>query len=402
MRKPTLAALRRKVASIVIPDAKTTPLPSGTGKPRVLCFMVAYPTFSETYMHEEIRSLSEQFEIRIITYRKSTRQRLHAWEYTRIEYEDPCLVYSPIEEINQGFGNPEQLRFIQRVDAVIEEFKPHVMHGHYFGLSMLLRHLAERHEIPFTLRTHSMDILAEPSRKLEACSEAANSPWCKRVLAFPASVSRLTDRGLDPRKIESCWSVMNFQRFYKPEERPPTGRVMCCGPAIEKKAHKDFIDLAAMMQGRSDFEFDLYARGHFLKATRTHNARRGGAVNITYVDPDEMSGVYPRYDWFIYPSDPKINKVGLPVGIAEAQASGIGVCWQELPGRRQEQLDYLGGGGFLFKSLDELPELLSRPYPKEMRLLGFKAAKKSDIERHKYLLSEVWDTIADTKELAAA
>ena len=36
MKKPTLAALRRKIASLVIPDARTTPLPSGTGKPRVL------------------------------------------------------------------------------------------------------------------------------------------------------------------------------------------------------------------------------------------------------------------------------------------------------------------------------------------------------------------------------
>jgi glycosyltransferase involved in cell wall biosynthesis len=364
--------------------------------------MVAYPAFSETYMHEEIRSLREQFEIKIITYRKSTRQRLRAWEYTRIEYKDPCLVYSPIEEINQDFNDPSQLEFLRRVDAVIEEFKPDVMHGHYFGLSLLLKQLAEKHGTPFTLRTHSMDILSEPIEKLEACSKAANSPWCKRVLAFPASCERLADRGLDPGKIESCWPVMNFRRFYNPLGRPLTERVMCCGPAIEKKAHKDFIDLAAKMRGRSELQFDLYARGHFLRATQIYNLRRGGVVNIAYVDPDEMSDVYPRYDWFIYPSDPGINKVGLPVGIAEAQASGLGVCWQELPGRRQEQLDYLGGGGFLFKSIDELPEILSRPYPEEMRLLGFEAARRCDIEEHKSLLSSVWESIADGAGSTAA
>jgi hypothetical protein len=177
---------------------------------------------------------------------------------------------------------------------------------------------------------------------------------------------------------------------------------MCCGPAIPKKAHSDFIDLAAMMRGRSDLEFDLYSRGFTMGATRAYNAEQGNAVRLRYADPEDMPGVYPHYDWLVYTSDPQINKVGLPVGIAEAQASGIGVCWQALPGRREEQLDYLGGAGFLFESLDELPEILSRPYPNAMRLQGFEAARRSDIEGHKHLLADVWSAAADSSERAAA
>ena len=70
-----------------------------------------------------------------------------------------------------------------------------------------------------------------------------------------------------------------------------------------------------------------------------------------------MPAVYPEHDWLVYPSCTKINKVGLPGAIAEAQAAGLGVCWQELPGRRQEQLDFLGGGGFLRGSLNNRPAL---------------------------------------------
>ena len=372
-------------------DPEILPLPSGRGKPRVLYFIVAYPNFSETYMHEEIRSLSEQFDIKIITYRKSLRPRRRAWEYEWINYEAPCLVFSPIEEINQPFDTPEQLDFLRQVNAVIEEFKPDVMHGHYLGMSLLMKTLADQHQIPFTIRTHSQDILSEPNNKLEAYSEAVNSPWCKRLLAFPASCGRLTDRGVKHDKVRSCWPVLNFQRFYRPEKRLSTGRVMCAGPAIEKKAHNKLVDLAVMMRGQSELEFDLYAAGPTIEATRIYNAEKGGIVTIKYADPEEMPDVYPRYDWFIYPSDPEINKVGLPVSIAEAQASGIGVCWQELPGRREEQLDFLGGAGFLFESLNELPEILSGSYPEEMRLLGFEAAKKCDIERHKHLLAEVWN-----------
>lgn len=390
--------VRRRVKKILYdllePDPEMIPLPTGTGKPRVLIILQAYPNFSETYMHEEIRSLCEQFEIRVITYEKSGRARRRAWQHQLIKYRAPNFAYANIDDINLEFDRPKQQDFLRQVGAVIEEFKPHVMHCHYLGLGLLMKKLAEDHRIPFTMRTHSVDILSEPTRKLEACCEALNSPWCLRVLAFPESRKRLIEHGMNPEKGVDCWPVLKFEAFYKPEKRPPTGRILCCGPAVRKKAHTDFVDLAALMRGRSDFEFDLYAKGPTVDDTRAYNAKRGKVINISYADPEDMPDVYPRYDWLIYPADPAINKVGLPVGIIEAQASGIGVCWQELPGRRQEQLDFLGGGGFLYKSLDEIPEILSRPYPEEMREAGFEAARRCDIEQHKHLLSEVWESVA--------
>jgi glycosyltransferase involved in cell wall biosynthesis len=372
---------------------QTLPLASGNGKPRVLYFLVGYPNFSETYMHEEIRSLSEEFEIKIITYKNSGRPRRRPWQYQLIEYKPTCLVYSRLQDINQDFTDPEQQEFLQQVSAVIEDFKPHIMHGHYLGLGLLMNVLAEKHQIPFTVRTHSMDVLSEPDDKLNAYCEVANSPWCKRVLAFPASRERLIAHGLDPSKVMSSWPLINFQRFYRPEPHERTNRILCAGPAIKKKAHTDFIDLASMMGG-SGFEFDLYIKGALTKATDAYNKVMDSVVRITYADPEEMPDVYPNYDWMVYPSDPAINKVGLPVGLAEAMASGIGVCWQELPGRRQEQLDFLNGAGYLFKSIEELPELLSQPYAEEKRQLGFEAARRCDVETQKHLVSDVWNDIA--------
>ena len=184
--------------------------------------------------------------------------------------------------------------------------------------------------------------------------------------------------------------MLNFSRFYKPDRRPLKGRVMCAGPAVPKKAHNDFIDLAVAMSG-SGLTFDLYADGHNIQPIRSYNERMGGIVNMTYADPDDMPDVYPEYDWLVYPADTKVNKVGLPVSIAEAHASGVGVCWQETPGRRDEQLAYLDGAGFLFSSIDEVPAIISQPYPEEMRLRGLEVAKRCDIERHKGLLTDVWE-----------
>lgn len=363
-------------------------------RPRVLYLIAAYPTFSETYMHEEIRSLIGECDVKIITYRDNllTEARRDAFPYQAIPYLPDfgqCLVYGQIEKIDREFSSPEQRAFLSAVEAVIEEFEPDVMHAHYLGMGVLLGKLAEIHHIPFTIRTHSMDVLSEPRRKLEAFCESISSPWCLRVLAFPANCQRLTSHGFDPGKIEPCWPVINFERFHRPEARPPTRQVLCAGPAIRKKAHGDFIELAANMRG-SGHGFHLYAAGPTLKSTRIINASKGNVVNITYADPDDMPQVYPRHDWLVYTSDPRINKVGLPVAIPEAQAAGLGVCWQELPGRRDEQLEFLGGGGFLFRSINDVPAILQEPYPEHMRQAGFRAARRCDIESHKSLLTDVW------------
>ncbi|HEX5368464.1 MAG TPA: glycosyltransferase family 4 protein [Dehalococcoidia bacterium] len=364
-------------------------LPVGPEKPRVLYFMVAYPNFSETYMHEEIRSLCDDFEIKIITYQESERPRRRSWEYERIDYRAPCLVYDSIEQIDQEFTARAQRGFISRVSKIIDEFKPDVLHCHYLGLALLMRFLAEKHQVPFTIRTHSMDTLSEPQAKLRANCQAANSPWCKQVLAFPAACQRLIEHGLDPAKLRSTWPIIDFERFYRPEKLISTGGVMCAGPAIPKKAHQEFIDLAATLRD-SGRHFDLYAEGPSLEKTRRYNEQLDNPATITYADPDDMHEVYPRYDWLVYPSDPAINKVGLPVTIVEAMAAGLGICWHELPGRRQEQLDFLGGAGYLFKSIDEVPSILSRPYPEDRRASGFDAARRCDSGLQKNLLSDVW------------
>jgi hypothetical protein len=59
----------------------------GSTRPRVLCFIAAYPNFSETYMHEEIRSLSSDYDIGIVTYRDSVRSRRRAFPYKLIRRE---------------------------------------------------------------------------------------------------------------------------------------------------------------------------------------------------------------------------------------------------------------------------------------------------------------------------
>ncbi|MGI9602330.1 MAG: glycosyltransferase [Acidimicrobiales bacterium] len=368
----------------------TQRLPRIAGRPNVLTFIVSYPTFSETYMHEELRALRHDVNFEVITYKPSTHPRRQPFEHQVIPYPESCPVYGKWPDVNSAFDSPAQQEFIERIDEVIDRFRPDMLHAHYFGMVLLLRHLARRHEIPFTVRTHSMDVLNEPPEKLDELAFAANSRWCRRVLAFPHSRRRLINHGLDPAKIEPCWPVVDVSRFrhHRKARRRGPGAVMCAGPAIHKKAHNDFVDLAAT--AAPNRRFDLYAAGPDLHLTEAHNQALGNPVTISYVDPSRMHRVYPHYEWLVYPSDPVRNKVGLPVSIAEAQAAGVGVVWRELPGRRDEQLEFLGDGGFLYNTLDELHRIIADPYPETMRRAGYAAAERCDVQQHKHLLSDVW------------
>ena len=262
----------------------------------------------------------------------------------------------------------------------------------------MLEKLAHKYGIYFTIRTHSFDILNASPQDLKAYCKAANSPWCLQVICFPAFKKILIKYGLNEEKIIPCWPVINYKRFYDPEKPISTKRILGVGAALPKKDYKKFVDLAANMRD-SGFEFNLHITGYEVGSIQAYNRQRGNPVKtIKHVHQEEMPEIYRQHDWLVYTSIPKVNGVGFPLSIAEAQASGIGVCWQELPGRREEQLEYLGGAGYLFKSIEEIPALIQQPYPEEMRLKGLENAKKCDIESHKVLLTQAWDSILEQQK----
>ncbi len=348
-------------------------------KLRVLYILQEYPSASETYMHEEIASLWDTYDIKIITIDKAWVERKNSFPYV--------------------FINQNEQDFLKNLAGVIKSFQPHVMHMHWFTYVPLVGALSQYFNIPFTVRTHSFDILSSSKETLKKYCNIANSRWCLGVLCFPAFEKILIDCELSKDKILPCWPVINYQRFYNPKKLVQTNRVLSVGAALPKKDYNKFIDLADIMRD-SGMEFNLFITSYaIIDDLRSYNKQKGTPVKtITWVEPEEMPNVYQQHDWLVYTSNPDINTVGLPVGIAEAQASGIAVCWQELPGRREEQLEFLGGAGYLFKSIEEVPALIQQPYPEEMRLKGLENAKKCDIELHKVLLTQVWDNILEQQE----
>jgi glycosyltransferase involved in cell wall biosynthesis len=382
-----------RIQEVINPDPMPDIGPILSDKTRVLYIVTKYPEFSETYMHDEMVAMNDDYEIRIIDYEKSSASRENSLPHTFIKYHDSNLSYGSFKNINTEFTNRAQIKFMEKMGHVIKQFKPDIIHTHYFPNAWLVRKLSDLYKLPFTVRIHSFDIMIKNRDRLASMMDAVNTPLCLKVFTYPEFVPLFSEFGIDKTKVEAYWPISNCRNFLNTESRNPTNRVMCAGPCTPKKSHDKFIDLAVIMSD-SKYDFDLYTIGNATPKMVKYNESKGNPIIITYVDPERMPEEYCKHDWLVYPSDPNINKVGLPVAVIEAQASGIGICLQELPGRRQAQLDFLGGGGFLFKSIEEVPDILAKPYPEEMRLAGFENVKKCDVSIHKEMLSRVWDTVA--------
>jgi len=323
-------------------------------KTRVLYILDHYPQLSETYIKAEIEAIWDRYDVSIITIR------------------DPDLPYKnhkPFQLISRG----------EDLIAHFKKFRPHVMHTHYLTTMPMLSRIAKMTKTPYTARAHSFDAL-------QASIQGIEHDYCLGVLAFPFTRPFIPRHGVPDSKIIDCFPVINFDRFHALRDQPRGEAILNVGACIRKKRMPDFVDLAAKMPGK---EFNLYAIGYHAEELVAFNNTKGAPVHMHHtVEPEEMPAVYQRHAWLVYTACPTMRTVGWPLAIAEAQAAGLGVCMARI---RPDLEDYLGGAGYLYDSIDELPEILSRPYPQELRERGYAQAKKSDVNSHIHLLTNLWD-----------
>ena len=341
-------------------------------KPRILYILPQYPQISETYMQGEIDALRDEYEIKIIS------------------LKEPDLSYKK-HDLYHLIADPARIR------EAIEEFRPAVLHSHWLHQSIpLIGELAKQTHVPFTIRAHSFDsIWKQPSflgrifgkndmpRRVSHAVPVVNDDLCLGILAFPFVRPHFEWAGMRAEKIHDCYPVVNYERFH---DSSPNGQaVMNGGACLPKKQMEDFLELATALPER---EFNLYAMGYQAKALQQTNERLGRPVNmLPAVEPDEMPREYKKHQWLVYTASPELITTGWPVMIAEAQASGVGVCMRKI---RPDLKEYVGECGFLYDSLQEVRDIISQPFPEELRQIGFEQAKKSDIQRHKHILTDLW------------
>ena len=349
-------------------------------KPRVLFLLKEYPMIGQTYIKNEIEALEADYEIGILTRRRA-----------KLAYANSRPHCFAIE--------------MEEFVAQVELFKPDVLHTHYLTELAFTGELSRRTGVPFTVRTHSCDTIGlrrknlgdrlrqmmrgePPAERAAWFTEglrAMDSELCLGVLVLPCARPWMVRTGVNQAKLIDCFPVVRFAAFHDPS--PNGDAVMNIGGAAEKKAMPDFLRLAKKVSGRA---FNLYALGAKTDWLEKQIAGNGARVNVVApVEPEDMPAEYKKHRWLVYTGDVGTPSAGWPMAIAEAQAAGVGVC---MPMLRPDLAQYIGeGAGILYDTIDELPAIVSAPVPEEMRERGFQQARKSDIERHKHLLTDLWD-----------
>lgn len=343
-REPRVSKLRSPPV-VFSDDRETEPLPGskpGSGRRfRVMYIVKNYPQISETYIKTEIEAVREICDVRIIATKRA----------------------------NMPAKNHEPYRYIQDPAVLceaIEEFQPDVLHSHWFHSVKLLGKLARKTGVPFTVRGHSFDSIwpedESPFRHFPLLSRFARpsqirraikfieDDFCLGLLTLPFTRSRLERAGFPSAKLVDCFPVLNFKRFFDP--RPNGTSIMNVGACIPKKRMEDFVELALRVP---ELEFNLYALGYKVAELREFARERRSPLRfIPPVELEEMPAEYKKHRWLVYTAASGGN-VGWSLAIAEAQASGVGVCMANI---RADLREYTGPAGFLYDNLPEVVKLI--------------------------------------------
>jgi hypothetical protein len=339
------------------------------GKLKVLYFLYQYPQISQTYVENEISALGDDYDVTIVAARAA---------------DATYRKHRPFQMV----AGPDAL-----VDLVRRE-KFDVIHTHWMLNVPALAQVARATNTPFTARAHSFEAYFPEGKPapthLSSSAAAVNSELCLKVFCLPFTRSSLERAGLRAQKLEDYFPIVDYPRFL---DRSPNGAaVMNLGACTPKKKMEDFIDLADTLRGSSLFHlYAVQGPGKELDRVVAYNRSKGSPVDVRpTVEPEAMPGEYKKHRWLVYTACPKINQVGWPVAIAEAQASGVGVCFPEI---RPDVRDYIGDAGIVYRDIREVASIISEPIPETLRERGFVHAERCDVKHAVAALKQAWGRV---------
>ena len=342
-------------------------------KRRSLYLLFHYPSITEAYIESEIRAVSHAYDVSVIATDRDPKGVTY--------YTD----HSPYQILSKK----------QEIIARVREINPHVIHAHRLFMLPLMIDVCHELGIPFTVRSHAHDAIPSHDPRVadwmqkapKVLSEATSSRLCLGIIAFPFTIPYLVDLGVPKEKLHPCYPVVDFSRFHDLTANGTA--IVNAGSYMPKKKMENFLELGTRMPNLTFKLYALSSRMHSINELHKKNAELGNPVMIMDpVQPYDMPREYKKAQWMVYTADPALANVGWPVSIAEAQAAGVGVCMANI---RPDLRDYVGEAGYLYDSLADVEQIISKPFPDERRELGVIHARKSDVFSHRDILLDLWD-----------
>ena len=331
---------------------------------KILLLYKGYPRISHSYQSVEAFELCRQHEIMIISF---------DWElFTKCNNHLPFIYNHPLKQLQN-----------------IREFKPDIIHSHYLDTFELCVKLSETLKIPFTIKSHSFDILAEdfslPKRYVKQIND---NKYCLKIIIFPEFLERLVSFGINRNKLLAMYPTIDVNQFLNLNIENGS-HIMSGGAFLPKKNIKGFILLSKKIKElfpeKCISYYSVMENKSYYDEIISFNSLHGNPVKFITVEPENMPLEYKKHQWLIYTACPKLKTVGNPLMVAEAQASGVGVIMYCL---RETLKDYVTDNGYLYENDDEVLEIISCDFSDKKR------KKAIEIAKNRY---DIKDRIEDLK-----
>lgn len=334
---------------------------------KILLLYKGYPRISHSYQSDEAIELSKNHELMIISF---------DWELlTKSNNHLPYIFNHPVNELKN-----------------ICKFKPDIIHSHFLDTFDVCAKLSETLKIPFTIKSHSFDILDNNFfTPKKYTSQINDNKYCCKIIVFHEFFEKLVSLGINENKMLAMYPTINVKQFINLDIANGP-HIMSGGALLPKKNIKGFILLSKKIKDRfPDKRISYYSvmeNKSYYDEIIHFNAKHGNPVNFITTQPENMPLEYKKHQWLIYTACPEKKTVGNPLMVAEAQASGVGVIMYHL---RHTLKDYVTENGYLYNDDIEVLEIISNNFIDDKRKNAIEIAKnRYDITDKIKCIQDCW------------
>lgn len=335
---------------------------------KILLLYNGYPRLSQTYQMDEAKELNKHHEIMIFS-----------WSWPLYTFDNTYL----------PFINDDPRKHMDK----IKKFNPDIIHTHFLHNIDVVGHLSLILKKPYSIRTHSFDILSSSNNYLDKIDiiRKINSSKCAFIIVFPEFENLCIKKGIHKDKIITTYPSIAISRFQSVFSLPNGNDIMSGGAFLPKKDIFNFVLLAKKIKEiYPDKKVRFYSvkeEPEYYDMIIKHNIQNGSPVEFLTKQPSEMPLEYKKHEWLIYSACPILKTVGLPLMIAEAQASGVGVLIYNL---RETIKDYITENGYIYNTHNEILEIIKKPFDEIKKKQAFEISSRYNIEENIKEIEEKW------------
>lgn len=310
---------------------------------KILIFVKTFANPTLTFVYNEILALSQKAEVLVITTERKNDQLFPFNNVVEIPFFKQNT-YSKIQ-LKMQFNDFEfafrNKNFGKRIQEVVEDFKPDVIHSHFgFESWLLLKNINISH-IPIHVSFHGYDASHKlrSKRYLETLKKYLSLSYVKPIFVSKYMLANVMDKtGLDlKQKSDILYYGINCDFFKRVviEEQKQKKIFLQISSFADKKGHfftvNAFKKFLERKKNPEDFKLILAGDGHLLNSIKelVTSLKINSYVEFPgLVNKDGAKELMQKADYFVHhsvTSEPVGDMEGIPNALIEAMSMELPV-----------------------------------------------------------------------------